>query len=48
MLELEKYTANDYSLYSEVVFNEQTMTMNMGRVFTDEEASMFFSSDFKL
>lgn len=42
MLKLVKYTENDYPLYSDVVFNEQTMKMNMGRVFTDEEASMFF------
>ena len=42
MLVLERYTAEDYNLYSQMVFNEQIMNMNMGRVFTDEEASMFF------
>ena len=42
MLVLEKYTAEDYDLYSELVFNEQTMRMNMGRIFIEEEANMFF------
>ena len=40
MLVLKKYTAKDYNLYSQLVFNEQTM--NMGRIFTAEEASIFF------
>lgn len=44
MLKLDKYTEKDYALYSDVVFNEQTMTMNMGRVFTDEEARAFFEA----
>ena len=42
MLVLHKYTANDYTDYSRLVFNEQTMNMNMGRIFTDEEARSFF------
>ena len=42
MLKLEKYAENDYPLYSQLVFNEQTMNMNLGRVFTDEEARLFF------
>ncbi|MCH5152471.1 MAG: GNAT family N-acetyltransferase [Clostridiales bacterium] len=42
MLVLERYNADDYDLYSQLVFNEQTMNMNMGRVFNVEEASMFF------
>lgn len=44
MLLLEKYTPNDYSLYTQLVFNEHVMNMNMGRVFTDEEATMFFQA----
>lgn len=42
MLELAKYTENDYHLYAQLVFNEQTMNMNLGRVFTDDEAASFF------
>lgn len=42
MLTLEKYTDNDYALYSRLVFNEQVMRMNLGRVFTEEEAALFF------
>ncbi|MCH5279437.1 MAG: GNAT family N-acetyltransferase [Christensenellaceae bacterium] len=42
MLDLKKYTENDYTLYSQLVFNEQTMNMNLGRVFTDDEAASFF------
>lgn len=42
MLELEKYTEDDEALYSQLVFNEQTMNMNLGRVFTEDEASLFF------
>ena len=42
MLKLEKYTENDYPFYSQLVFNEQTMNMNLGRVFSDEEAGDFF------
>ena len=42
MLTLEKYTENDYPLYSRLVFNEQVMRMNLGRVFTEEEAALFF------
>ena len=33
----------DYAYFSQLVFNEQVMKMNMGRVFTEEEAKGFFS-----
>lgn len=42
MLKLEKYTENDYPLYTRLMFNEQAMHMNPGRVFTEEEADLFF------
>ena len=42
MLMLEKYTENDYPLYTQLVFNEQAMNINLGRVFTEEEANLFF------
>lgn len=42
MLMLEKYTEDDYPLYAQLVFNEQAMNMNLGRVFTEEEANLFF------
>lgn len=42
MLQLKKYTENDYSLYSQLVFNEPAMKMNLGRAFTDDEAASFF------
>lgn len=42
MLTLEKYTENDYPLYAQLVFNEQAMNRNLGRVFTEEEADLFF------
>ena len=42
MLILEKYTENDYPLYAQLVFNEPVMNMNLGRVFTEEEAYLFF------
>lgn len=42
MLELIPFSEKDEDLYSRLVFNEQTMTMNLGRVFTAEEAAMFF------
>lgn len=42
MLTLEKYTESDFSLYAQIVFNEQVMRMNLGRVFTEEEANLFF------
>ena len=44
MLELEKYTEKDYPLYSQLVFNEQTMNMNLGRVLTDDEADALFQT----
>ena len=33
----------DYAYFSQLVFNELVMKMNMGRVFTEEEAKEFFS-----
>jgi len=42
MLELIPFSEKDEALYSTLVFNEQTMKMNLGRVFTGEEAAMFF------
>lgn len=36
MLTLEKYTESDYPLYAQLVFNEQSMNRNLGRVFTEE------------
>ena len=44
MIILEKYTEKDFELYSELVFNEQVMNMNMGRVFTKEEAVFFYKA----
>ena len=44
MLRVEKFTEDDYPLYSRLVFNEQTMRMNLGRVFTEEEARLFFQA----
>ena len=41
-MKLEKYDETDEDLYSRLVFNEETMKMNLGRVFTEEEAQMFF------
>lgn len=43
MLKLEKYTEADAPLYAQLVFNEQVMNRNLGRVFTDDEAEMFFA-----
>ena len=41
-MRLEKYGPDDRALFDEMVFNEKTMGMNLGRVFTGEEADMFF------
>lgn len=41
-MRLEKYGRADEPLYGLLVFNEETMKMNLGRVFTDGEARMFF------
>lgn len=41
-MRLEKYTEADVSLYALLVYNEQTMGMNYGRVFTEEEAGFLF------
>lgn len=44
MLTLELYTEADRSLYEQLVFNEQVMGRNLGRVFTAEEAALFFGA----
>lgn len=42
-IKFEKYIGKeDYSYFSCLVFNEQVMNMNMGRVFTEEEAVNYF------
>lgn len=41
-IRLERFTENDKSLLEELVFNGDTMKMNLGRVFTQEEADLFF------
>ena len=47
-MKLEKYDETDEALYSRLVFNEETMKMNLGRVFTEEEARMFFRAVLEL
>ncbi len=44
MLSLTKFRAEDAPLYASLVFNDTVMTMNMGRVFTKEEADFFFDT----
>jgi RimJ/RimL family protein N-acetyltransferase len=42
-LELVKYTGlEDFHYFSCIVFNESIMNMNMGRIFTQEEAEEYF------
>lgn len=41
-MRLEKYNESDEQLYTQLVFNEAVMKMNLGRVFTAEEAEMAF------
>ena len=41
-MRLEKYNESDKQLYTQLVFNEDIMKMNLGRVFTAEEAEMAF------
>ena len=41
-MRLEKFRPEDRELYEELVFNEETMSMNYGRVFSKEEADMLF------
>lgn len=43
-MRLEKYSDNDKALYEQLVFNEETMGMNLGRTFTEEEAAFFFQA----
>ena len=43
-MRLEKYSENDIVLYKSLVFNEETMGMNLGRPFTEEEAAFFFQA----
>ncbi len=42
MFTLEKFLKQDFDLYAKLVFNTEAMTMNMGRVFTQQEAEFFF------
>lgn len=45
----EKYSSeNDISDYEDLVFNEKLMVMNFGRIFTREEAKMFFDNMLKI
>ena len=43
-IRLERFTEEDRELYDSLVFNEKVMKMDLGRVFTEEEADMFFRS----
>ena len=43
MLRLEKFTIEDRKDYEALAFNEAAMRMNMGRVFTAQEAETFFA-----
>ena len=42
MIILEKYSEENFPLYAQLVYNEQAMNMNLGRVFTPDEAESFF------
>lgn len=43
MFTLERFHGEtDFALYSKLVFNEAVMRMNMGRVFTPQEARCFY------
>lgn len=41
-MKLEKYQEADETLYSRLVFNRETMNMNYGRIFTEEESKLLF------
>lgn len=42
-LYLEKFVSiDDFKYFSKLVFNEEVMNMNLGRVFTIEESQMYF------
>ena len=41
-MRLEKITESDRQLYDLLVFDEQVMNMNLGRVFSQDEADTFF------
>ncbi|SHI13614.1 hypothetical protein SAMN02745196_03121 [Clostridium collagenovorans DSM 3089] len=42
-LYLEKFVSiDDFKYFSKLVFNEEVMNMNLGRVFTIEESEMYF------
>lgn len=43
-MRLVKYSEVDKHLYFQLIFNEETMKMNLGRVFTREEAEAFFEA----
>lgn len=42
MITFEKYTEKDRNLYERLVYHEELMKMNYGRVFTKEEADLLF------
>ena len=41
-MRLEKYSGADEALFSRLVFNEDAMKMNYGRIFTVDEEAVFF------
>lgn len=41
-MRLERFGTEDGGMYRALVFNEEAMRMNFGRVFTEEEADMVF------
>ena len=43
-MRLERFTRDDRELYEQLVFCEDVMKMNLGRVFSQEEARMFFDA----
>ena len=44
VMRLEKYNVSDEPMYAQLVFNQEIMKMNLGRVFTVEEARMAFQT----
>ena len=43
-MRLEPFCVADRALYESLVFNEDAMRLNFGRVFTADEAALFFSA----
>ena len=44
VMKLEKYKVSDEPMYAQLVYNQEIMKMNLGRVFTAEEARMAFQT----